>query len=183
MPEPIRKWVNYTQYLYYKSGETDLVYRETFTYLATLILGGAGFSNGAEEYFNEKMEYDLVEYLGGYDFSDKSVNVQKQVCAQILGWLLENGKNYEKVISQHAVRLDDEHFQQLKNVEGNSYHEKIVWLMENKTSSEEVCTRKGVHRFTWNFTYSEELVWQELPGDSDREKLTGLLDYRVKGGV
>lgn len=171
------QWASYAQYIFHQSGERDIIYLETFTYLSTIVLGDVGVSAGAEEYFTENLEYALIEYLEGYDFSDKTIPEQKKICAQIKEWLLENGEKYEKVISQHTVRLDAEHFTKLKNIKGKSYHEKIQWLMIHRTPSEKKFnTKAGEHRFTWNFTYSEERFWQGLPGGSDREKLIGLLD-------
>lgn len=168
------KWFTYAQYYCHKHGMTDEIYINATSYFASIFLGGMGLSAGAEEFFQQKMEYDLVDYIGGFDFHNFSDDDKKKVFMKIFEWMETRAVEYEKMYSQHNAALPLEAIELLKRVKGNTYREKILNLMLDPQDTKFTKTT-GKKEIRWNFKYTESKLWDKLEGENDRVKLMNLL--------
>lgn len=168
------KWFTYAQYYGHTHEMTDPIYLNAFSYFASIFLGGWGLSAGAEEFFQQKMEYDLIDEIGGFDFHKFSDEEKMKILEKIFKYMKTEAIKYEKVYSKHNCRLSDEMYEAFMKIKGDTYREKLRELMLHPQHTK-FKTTSGKHAIRWNFTYTECKLWEMIDGENDKEKLLNIL--------
>lgn len=174
------KWAYFS---YLKGIETGLnyMYAVNFGYILSSFIAGMGVDAGTDMYFKLGIddaifdlfdECNLVAYKEGWT---EEQTVQEFFHRVLLFYKSPGGAcKYEKAVFNHNVRV------------GTKTKE---WFLSQKQSSkqtlnnliEDVISCPGItdtgkeENITFKFTYSEEELWNKLDGETDTEKLRGLL--------
>jgi hypothetical protein len=174
------RW-SYYSYLKAKENGLNDIYAVNFGYTISSFIAGLGIDAGTDIYFQQGIDdaiFDIYEKL--YSTSQNESWSEQKLVTEFFHTVLlfyksgDGARKYEKAIYGHNIRLSTE----IKDwfLQQNQSSKKTLVELMNKTI---LPPHMGIHakdeNVTFQFTFSEENMWNQLPGETDSEKLEGLL--------
>lgn len=170
-------------YAYLKGKENGLndIYAVNFGYTISSFIAGLGIDAGTDIYFQIGIDdaiFDIYEKV--YTTSKQENWSEKKLVTEFFHTVLlfyksDNGaRKYEKAIYGHNVRISPE-IKEWFLSRNQSSKKTIVELINKTILPPHIGITSRDENITFQFTYSEEDMWNTLPGETDSEKLEGIL--------
>lgn len=169
---------------YLKGKEAGLndMYCVNFGYTISSFIAGMGVDAGTDVYFNLTLDDAIFDiYENCVNTANQEQWSEEKLVTEFFHMILlfyksENGAcKYEKAVFGHNIRVSSE-IRSWFLSQKQSVKQTIVQLMNKTIESPHLHSTGKEENITFNFTYSEEDMWNKLPEETDTEKIEGLID-------